>query len=191
MYYRWCLAVLFALSTTTAFAQTTPAASTPKSHKERCQIVISAAEKKAADEKIIAGYLEKASIIICGESHPIEVDAKLDTGADSTSFHATDIVIHKKEKTVTFTSTDGTGDSQRITCPYIRTMRVKKRPSGSDERPVIAAQIRIASKVIDSEINLTDRSHFSYKLLVGRKDLRKGLLIDSSQKFMLGKSVSH
>lgn len=191
MYYTWCLAILFALSTTATFAQTPPSASTPKSHQESLQIVASATDVKTDSDTIIAGYLEKASVIICGKSHPIEVDAKLDTGADSTSFHATDIVIDKKKKTVTFTVVDGTGDTQRITCPYLRTVRIKKRPTGREERPVIAAQIRIASKVIDAEINLTDRSHFSYKLLVGRKDLRKGLLIDSSQKFRLGKPVSH
>ncbi|SIO28033.1 ATP-dependent zinc protease family protein [Halodesulfovibrio marinisediminis] len=190
MYYAWCLALLLIFNTTVSLAQSQQPVSTPTSTQVYVQTVASAANAPAIKDKLVAGYIEKAAVSICGQTHPIEVDAKLDTGADSTSFHATDIFIDKKKKTVTFTSIDGNGDSQRITCQYIRTVRVKKRPSGYDERPVIKAQIHIASKVFDAEINLTDRTHFSYKLLVGRKDLRKGFLIDSSQKYRLGKPDS-
>jgi len=187
MYYTWCLAILLIFNTTTAFAQFQENVSSSISSQENVLVVASAATESTKKNKLIAGYIETASISICGQTLPIEVDAKLDTGADSTSFHATDIVINKKKKKVTFTILDGHGKSRRITCPYIRTVRVKKRPSGIDVRPVIAAQIRIASKVIDAQINLTDRTNFAYKLLVGRKDLRKGLLIDSSQRYRFGK----
>lgn len=190
MYYTWCLAILLIFNTTAVFAQPQENVSATTSYRECSQLVASAASEQIAKNQLIAGYIEKASISICGQTLPIEVDAKLDTGADSTSFHATNIVIDKKDKTVTFTSTDSSGEPQRITCPYIRTVRVKKRPSGFDERPVIAAQIRIASKVFEAKVNLTDRTNFSYKLLIGRKDLRKGLLIDSSQRYRLGKPVS-
>jgi len=186
MYYTWCLAILLIFNTTTAFAQFQENVSSSISSQENVLVVASAATESTKN-KLIAGYIETASISICGQTLPIEVDAKLDTGADSTSFHATDIVIDKKKKKVTFTILDGHGESRRITCPYIRTVRVKKRPSGIDVRPVIAAQIRIASKVLDAQVNLTDRTNFSYKLLVGRKDLRKGLLIDSSQRYRFGK----
>lgn len=188
MYYTWCLTILLIFNTTAVFAQSQETLSPAVSSQENVQVV--ADTESAKKNQLIAGYIETVSISICGQMLPIEVDAKLDTGADSTSFHATDIVIDKKNKKVTFTSFDSLGESRRITCPYIRTVRVKKRPSGFNVRPVIAAQIRIASKVLDAEINLTDRTHFSYKLLVGRKELRKGLLIDPSQRYRLGKPDS-
>ncbi|SHI80917.1 ATP-dependent zinc protease family protein [Halodesulfovibrio aestuarii] len=190
MYYTWWLAILLIFNTTATFAQSRQNVSSDTSYSECSQAAAPAAIEKTSENKLIAGYLEKSSISICGQALPIEVDAKLDTGADSTSFHATDIVIDKKHKKVTFTTVNSNGGMQRITCPYKRIMRVKKRPSGSSQRPVIAAQIRIASQVFEAEVNLTDRTHFSYKLLIGRKELRNGLLIDPSQRYRLGKPVS-
>ncbi|KAF1073671.1 hypothetical protein [Halodesulfovibrio sp. MK-HDV] len=98
MYYTWCLAILLIFNTTTAFAEFQENVSSSISSQENVLAVASAATESTKKNKLIAGYVETASISICGQMLPIEVDAKLDTGADSTSFHATDIVINKKKK---------------------------------------------------------------------------------------------
>ncbi|WP_320006007.1 RimK/LysX family protein [Maridesulfovibrio sp.] len=136
---------------------------------------------------IVAGYIENVSIKIWDRETPITIEAKMDTGADSSSLHATDITIDKNNKTTSFTITDQHGKSQRITCPYARIVRIKKRPSGYQRRPVIPVQLHIGAKEFDALVNLTDRSHFSYKMLVGRKELRHGILIDSSRHHRLSR----
>ncbi|WP_421902860.1 ATP-dependent zinc protease [Maridesulfovibrio sp.] len=155
-------------------------------------IIFSACPAKA-DEKntdnIIAGYIENVSIKIWDREAPIIMEAKLDTGADSSSLHATDIVINNNNKHVSFTITDQHGKKQRITCPYARIVRIKKRPSGYQRRPVIPVQLKIGPKTFDAFVNLTDRSNFSYKMLIGRKELRHGILIDSSRHHRLSKSA--
>lgn len=134
---------------------------------------------------VIAGYVENVSLRFCGNNVPVTLKAKLDTGADSSSLHATNIKLDKRKKLVTFTHTDSNGVSHRITCPYVRLTRIKKRPFGYHERPVIRIQMQIGEKIFYANVNLTDRTNFNYKMLVGRKELRQGILIDSSKKHRL------
>jgi hypothetical protein len=151
---------------------------------------VASAQPKAGEDAqdkqhIVAGYIENISIKIWDREKPVIMKAKLDTGADSSSLHATDIVIHKNKKKVSFTLTDQDDKTQRITCPYARIVRIKKRPSGYQRRPVIPVQLQIGPKKFEAFVNLTDRSNFSYKMLIGRKELRHGLLIDSAHHHLL------
>jgi len=139
----------------------------------------------AKNEIIVAGYVENVSIKIRNREKPVIIKAKMDTGADSSSLHATDIAINKNKKQVSFNITDQHGKKQRITCPYARIVRIKRRPSGYQRRPVIPVQLQIGPKEFDAFVNLTDRSNFAYKMLIGRKELRHGILIDSSKHHRL------
>lgn len=139
-------------------------------------------------KNIVAGYIENVSIKIWDRESPVIMEAKMDTGADSSSLHATDIKINNKKKLVSFTLTDQHGKKQRITCPYARIVRIKKRPSGYQRRPVIPVQLQIGPKKFDAFVNLTDRTNFTYKMLIGRKELRHGILIDSSRHHRLSQT---
>ncbi|WP_319778681.1 RimK/LysX family protein [Maridesulfovibrio sp.] len=140
------------------------------------------------NQPVVAGYIENVSIKIWDRETPITMEAKMDTGADSSSLHATDIVINKNNKKVSFTLTDQHGKTQRITCPYARIVRIKKRPYGYQRRPVIPVQLQIGPQKLEALVNLTDRTNFSYKMLIGRKELRHGILIDSSRHHRLSTS---
>ncbi|NDV22721.1 RimK/LysX family protein [Desulfovibrio sp. JC022] len=142
-------------------------------------------ENSTAQKHIVAGYIENVSIKIWDRESPVIMEAKMDTGADSSSLHATDIIINKTKKQVSFTLTDQHGKTQRITCPYARIVRIKKRPSGYQRRAVIPVQLQIGPKNFEAFVNLTDRTNFSYKMLIGRKELRHGILIDSSRHHRL------
>lgn len=136
-------------------------------------------------ECVIAGFVETVSITIRGIDAPITMEAKLDSGADSSSMHAEDIVLDENERTVTFTVTDQQGRSQRVTCEYDRIVRIKKRPSGYQRRAVIPVVVTIGSRELDAFINLADRSNFSSRMLIGRKELARGILVDSSRSNLL------
>ena len=53
--------------------------------------------------------------------------------------------------------------------------------SGRTKRPVIEAEIKIKGRKIKSRINLANRKHMRYKMLIGRDILKKGFLIDPSK----------
>lgn len=145
------------------------------------------AEASAPDvhkKNVVAGYLENVTVLTEHMESPIDVEAKLDTGADSSSLHATDIKIDEAEKQVSFTLPYN-GKEQRVTCNYVKIVRIKTRPSGHQRRAVIPVELHIGAKKLDALINLTDRSHFKYKMLIGRKELRRGILIDSSRAHIL------
>lgn len=143
------------------------------------------ASELTSRDYIIAGYMEKVSITIRGIEAPITMEAKLDSGADSSSMHAEDIVLDEDNDTVTFTVLDQQDRKQRVTCEYDRIVRIKKRPSGYQRRAVIPVVVTIGSKKLDAFINLADRSNFSSRMLIGRKELRRGILVDSSRRNLL------
>lgn len=188
---RVCISIVMVLvSTIAVFADTPILKENENSNFLESQQLVAAntvlqTSQKNAQQPVIAGYVETASLVFCGTKTPVTLDAKLDTGADSSSLHATAIKLDKQKSLVTFTYTDNRGVSRRITCPYVRITRIKKRPSGVHERPVIRVKVQIGDKKFDASVNLTDRTNFKYKMLVGRKELRQGMFIDSSRKHRL------
>ena len=56
--------------------------------------------------------------------------------------------------------------------------------SNKIRRPVVMTEFRIGDSVIREEINLANRDHFSYPLLIGRNVLRNHFAVDSSKTFV-------
>ena len=62
--------------------------------------------------------------------------------------------------------------------PILRT-KVIKSASGVEERPIIAARVRIKGKIMEEEFTVADRNHMTYQVLMGQNILKKGeFLID-------------
>jgi len=53
--------------------------------------------------------------------------------------------------------------------------------TGTERRPVVKAKLKIKSKTITSHFNIADRKKMKYNLLIGRRTLRNGFLIDPSK----------
>lgn len=61
---------------------------------------------------------------------------------------------------------------------------IKKKEGGLQRRPVVTMTFCIAGRLIKDEVNLSDRGHFNYEVLVGRNMLTSGnLIIDASKAF--------
>ena len=111
-----------------------------------------------AMSKTVIGITEKVKIIGIKEK---EVIAKIDTGADSNS-------ISLKLA------------SELQLGPIIKTIRVKIS-NGYERRAVVKAKLRIKNRRIIALFNITDRSHLKYPVLIGKRTLKKGFLIDPSK----------
>lgn len=144
-----------------------------------------AAGAHAETDKTVYGWIENAQIVPWG----VHVEAKLDTGALTSSLHATDIETFEKDGDtwVRFTTRieDERNDetsTKDFELPLYRTLRVTGA-GGSDERPVVLLKICMNDTVYEEQFSLRDRSNMNYPMLLGRRTIQHLGLIDVEETF--------
>lgn len=117
-----------------------------------------------------------------------EIKAKIDTGADNSALHAFNIVRFERDGTswVRF----DLHPRQRKRTPVVPceaevvTERKVRNPGGRSEiRPVIRTRMVVAGVELDALVNLTTRDQMTFRLLLGRRTLRGGFVIDPSRSY--------
>lgn len=150
-----------------------------------------------AAEPTLYGRYEHIKIEEIGKTLP----AKMDTGAMTASLSARDIERFQRdgEDWVRFRLAVKGADDTIYEQPLIGISQIKSRAEEVDEidldgepprveRPVIGMQLCIGSELRETEVNLTDRSHFSYPLLIGAETIRNlGAAIDPADKYTAGR----
>jgi hypothetical protein len=117
-----------------------------------------------------------------------DLDAKVDTGADSNALHCDDIEI--KEDKVSFTLLDEVHASyhgKRITLPIYKIKRVKSSNGTVQIRPSIKITVKFFGKKYKSIISLTNRADMKFPMLIGRRFLKDKFLVDVSQEYLCNK----
>jgi len=139
-----------------------------------------------AEDRITIGWIERAAITTEG----VILEAKVDTGADFSSVHAEDIRYFMRDGApwVEFTLHDQSSGKYVLRRPLERTAKIKKKTSGFQKRPVVMLQLCIGDSERRVQVNLAQRSHFKYPLLLGRNFLSKHYLVDASVKYLLNPS---
>jgi len=130
-----------------------------------------------------AGWIEKAVLY----PHRIVMQAKLDTGAKTSSLHAPDpeyFTRHGKEW-ARISVTNKNIETVMVEAPVVRTATIKRHFGHKQSRPVILLDLCIGNVRKTEEVNLVDRAGMNYQLLVGRNFLKDALLIDSGVTYML------
>ena len=133
------------------------------------------------NERLVIG--ENAWITVENIDHSI--NARIDTGARTTSIHALDIVIEgaKQEfdanvgKPVSFTIIDAAGQSFHMQSTISGVTKVRNA-QGVEMRynvPMILTWGGVSKSI---KVNLRDRSAMSYKLLIGRDWLSEDFLVN-------------
>lgn len=127
---------------------------------------------------IVTGWVEKVAI----PEYNLTLKAKIDSGADSSSLHA--VSIHRFTKNnrawVQFRTQGGVA----IQKPVLRIVHIKTKMKGTQAREVIELPICLAGYLETIPVNLVDRSHFSYPMLIGRSAMAEQFLINPHQKFL-------
>jgi Uncharacterized protein conserved in archaea len=145
------------------------------------------------DDKTVYGWVEKAQLIPWG----VTLKAKLDTGALTSSLHATDIEKFDKddEDWVRFTTpvederTDDRVEKQFERRLY-RTLTVSGA-GGKDERLVVLLDVCMNDTIYEEQFSLRDRGDMIYPLLLGRRSIKHLGLIDVSQTFLNDPECDH
>jgi len=136
------------------------------------------ADRETAPEtKDIYGFVES---VLVGESR-LEMKAKLDTGAATSSLDADDIRHYTRDGRgwVEFTVRDQRG-SRTVTFrkPLVRRVSIKEHDGSRQRRPVVAVEICLGSHLREIEVSLVDRTQFLYPVLLGRRALEGIALVD-------------
>ncbi|MCW9706199.1 ATP-dependent zinc protease [Aliifodinibius sp. 1BSP15-2V2] len=137
---------------------------------------------------------EYEQLKIIGRLEPIDfpewdifdIDAKIDTGAYTSSLHCHHIEAFEREGKpyVKFNLLDPsheTYNDKLFKLPIHATKSIKSSNGSIEERYIIKTIIRIAGEELDIELSLADRSEMRYPVLIGRKLLSGHFLVDASK----------
>lgn len=125
----------------------------------------------------IIGWREYVHI---GEAN-LRLEAKIDTGADITSIHASGIraIKVKGENWIRFRLYDIHGHSITLKRKIVRYAKIKQKSALSTKRPVIKLGICLGNIFQEVEVNLAKRRNFKYPMLIGRNFLKGIFVVDS------------
>ncbi|QYJ96035.1 RimK/LysX family protein [Shewanella alkalitolerans] len=120
-------------------------------------------------------------------------ETRIDTGAESSSLDAHNIILFERngKQWVRFdVFTQGADKpSQTFESKVERFVRIKQDADDkNDRRPVIHAHLQIGNYKAETDLNLVDRSHLDYQLLLGRKFMQDIAVVDVGQTFVHGKN---
>lgn len=131
---------------------------------------------------IVVGGKEKVHF---EEINKHNVLARIDTGAKTSSIHCDKVWVER----------DG---NKKVLCAFLlrktshvtrfkkfKTRIVKSSNGISQTRYAIKLRIRIGEHEMLTEFTLSNRDKMSYPVLLGRKLLRKGFVVDVSRNFIL------
>jgi hypothetical protein len=131
----------------------------------------------------ILGWIENAQLPDPG----LELKAKLDTGAETSSLDARVLKKFRKagKRWVRFAVIDRErGEEFVMVRERIRTIGVVQHDGSRQTRPVVMLEICIAGQLLNTEVSLIDRSEFNYPLLLGRSALASFALVDAGNTFL-------
>ena len=132
--------------------------------------------------KMTVGAVETIRITPPG----ISVPARVDTGADSNSLTATDLVYFERDGDdwVRFDVAVDAG-AHTIERKVLRHVRVLQQSDvEGTRRPVVVLRVQIGDLFGSFEFNLSDRTHLRHPVILGRGFLMDTMLVDVSRQFV-------
>ena len=133
--------------------------------------------------KVIAGWIEKVTVPSIRDE-PIK--AKLDSGANTSSIHATKIDQFERDGDdwVRFTFVDKDDTQTELERPMVRGVKIKDLDGGADRRPVVELDMCFDGRMHKTQFTLSDRSGFNYRILLGRRFLKGVAVIDPDETYL-------
>jgi hypothetical protein len=134
-------------------------------------------------ELIILGWVE--TVLLTEPGYTLR--AKLDSGAATSSLDARIIKRFRQggKRWVRFAVTNPRARQEYVLVrERVRTIGVVQHEGVNQVRPTVMVQVCVASRLLDIEVSLVDRSEFSYSLLLGRSALETFALIDPANTFL-------
>lgn len=134
-------------------------------------------------KKKIIGKKELISIL---DLELYDLDAKIDTGADSNAIHCDDIHVDKNN-IVHFKLLDEIHpayNGKKIQMPLYKMKRIRSSNGKLQNRPSIKVKAEFFGKIYTTVVSLTDRSDMKFPMLIGRKFIENRFLVDVSKEYL-------
>ncbi len=129
----------------------------------------------------IIGEVEPVTIVKAGLTLP----ARIDTGATTSSLDARDIQRFERDgkKWVRFILLDRrSGKKVKVEGRLTRTVEITRHGTDPQYRPVVKLKAILGQAELYREFSLTDRSAFTYPVLIGRNFLQGEFIVDVTRK---------
>ncbi len=141
----------------------------------------------------VLGWREWIALPDLGVRH---MKAKIDTGARSSSLHAFDIKIVKRDgqKFVRFCMSPRQGDSKHVVEAEAEVLEVRNIRSSNGEvskRPVIVTHVEVLGTKWPIEVTLANRDVMGFRMLLGREAVRGRFLVDAGNSYYGGRRHRH
>jgi hypothetical protein len=118
----------------------------------------------------------------------LQLEARIDTGAETTSIHAENIQLVEKDgkRYVRFDLLDESGQLVEQELRLRRRVLIKQQVGEPERRYVVRMWVSLAGTRSRIDVNLSDREDFEYPLLVGRNFLVDTVIVDVSRRHTQG-----
>lgn len=133
------------------------------------------------EDRQVVGGIEKVSLSPPG----LVLEARIDTGAESASLDARDMQEFERDgnRWVRFNLVDrDSGEGFVIERRIVRHVRIlqssQESASDAERRPVVEFRLTLGEITQTAEFTLSDRSHLSFPVLIGRNVLQDLMVVD-------------
>ena len=154
--------------------------------EEEEPVAVAAAPIAPTSQPTILGGIEKVSI----DSIKQSFDARVDTGATTSSLNAVDIKEFERngKNWVKFHLEDQgkvAEDQKWIEAPVVRYVKIRQSTNDQTERrAVIELWVKVGKIHEKAQFTLADRSQMSHPVLLGREFIKDIALVDVSKKYV-------
>lgn len=115
----------------------------------------------------------------------IEIPAKIDSGARTSSLHAEVLEeINREDGRYVRFAVDWGGTRHEGEAIHVDVRGITSSNGETRQRYVIKTPLRIGDKTFKAEISLADRSDMKFPMLIGRSALRRKFLVDSGHSWL-------
>ena len=137
-------------------------------------------------ERPLVGWREWVAL---PELSSLPLKAKVDTGARTSTLHAFDLSLGKRngELWVEFEVHPvqrSRAHAARVAVPVVGLRRVRSSTGHSEQRPVIRTPIRIGDHYYEIDVTLTSRDEMGFRMLVGRAAIRRRFWVDAGRSYL-------
>ncbi|MHC8950347.1 ATP-dependent zinc protease family protein [Sphingobacterium hungaricum] len=141
------------------------------------------------DKRIIG----RTEIVDLPELGLYNIEAKTDTGAETSVLHCEDYEIFNQDGHLHISShirpDPEAEETIKVTFPVHRERIVKSSFGHAETRYIFLTKIRLFDRLYDIKLSFRDRSSMSYPMLLGRNFITGKFLVDVSKKSLAKNSI--
>lgn len=140
--------------------------------------------------KRIIGHTE---LIDLPELRLYNIQAKTDTGAETSVLHCEDFIIFEEDgqQFISFHIKPNLNEAEvnSFTFPIYRQRKVKSSFGQTEKRHVFFTKIRLFDRLYNIKLSLRDRSSMTYPMLLGKNFIKGKFLVDVSRRNLAKNSI--